>query len=115
MRANLLTHLGKLQPAECAAGRGGQLEVLLGRHPGLHGLQLASGQVGGVVPDQVALELIWLEVEMHWHRVAHGEVPGTASRERENPLANPIPTDLRAVPLSRANGERRGEYLDSSG
>lgn len=57
-QANMLTHLCKLQPAECAAGRGGSLEVLLGCHPGLHGLQLTSCQIGGVVLDQIALELV---------------------------------------------------------
>lgn len=61
----MMTHLCELQPAECAAGRRGELEVLLGRHPGLHGLQLACCQIGGVVLDQVALELVRLEVEMH--------------------------------------------------
>ena len=83
-RANMLTHLRKLQPAERAARRGAQLEVLLGRHPGLHGLQLARGQVGGVVLHQVALKLVRLKVEMHRHRVAHGEVPGRAWREWES-------------------------------
>ena len=57
-QADLLTHLRKLQPAERAAGRSGELEVLLGCHPGLHGLQLARCQIGGVVFDQVALELV---------------------------------------------------------
>lgn len=80
----MLTHLRELQPAERAAGRGGELEVLLGRHPRLHGLQLARGQIGGVVLDQVALELVRLEVEMHRHWVAHGEVPGRAWTERES-------------------------------
>lgn len=61
----MLTHLRELQPAECAGGRGGELEVLLGCHPRLHGLQLACCQVSGVVLDQVALELVCLEVEMH--------------------------------------------------
>ena len=34
-------------------------------------------------------------------------------RERENPLANPIPADLRAVLFSTANSERGGECLDN--
>lgn len=76
----LQPHLGKQQPAEGAAGRSCQLEVVLGCHPRLHGLQLAGGQVGGVVADQVALELVGLEVEMHRHRVAHGEVPAHTQR-----------------------------------
>lgn len=63
-RGITLTHLGKLQPAEGAGGRGGYLEVLLVCYPGLQGLQLASCQVSGMVLDQVALELVRLEVEM---------------------------------------------------
>jgi len=79
----MTTHLGELQAAERAARRGHQLEALLGRHPGLHGFQLAGCQIGGVVLHQVALELVRLEVELHRHRVAHGEVPGASERERE--------------------------------
>lgn len=76
----LQPHLCKQQPAESAAGRSSQLEVVFGRHPRLHGLQLAGGQVSGVMTDQVALELVGLEVEMHRHRVAHWEVPGHKPR-----------------------------------
>ena len=57
-QANMQTHLGKLQPAEGASGWCGKLEVLLGCHPGLHGLQLACCQVSGMMLDQVALELV---------------------------------------------------------
>lgn len=106
----MLTHLCELQPAECAAGRGGELEVLLGCHPRLHGLQLACGQVGGMVLDQVALELVWLEVEMHWHWVAHGEVPGSARTQRES-----ISKPDSCWPVLRADSVRGEEYLDSSG
>lgn len=63
-KPNTLTHLCKLQPAEGAGRRAGESEVPPGSHPGLHGLQLAGGQVGGVVLDQVALELVRLEVEI---------------------------------------------------
>ena len=70
------THLSELQPAGRAARRRAGPEVVLQGDPGLQGLQLAGGQVGGVMLDQVALELVRLEVEVDGHRVAHGEIPG---------------------------------------
>lgn len=88
----MLTHLRKLQPAECAGWRQGELEVFLGSHPSLHGLQFARCQVGGVVLDQVALKLVGLEVEMHRYGMAHGEVPGSTHRNgrgRKIPISKP--------------------------
>lgn len=54
----MLTHLCELQAAESAAGRAGELEVPLGCHPRLKGLQLAGCQVSGMVLDEVSLELV---------------------------------------------------------
>lgn len=60
----MLTHPCKLQSVEGAGGRGGYPEVPGGCYPGLQGLQLASCQVGSMVLDQVALELVRLEIKM---------------------------------------------------
>lgn len=65
MSEGVWTHLCKLQPAEGAAGSGAQLEAALRRHPGFQRLQPACGQIGGVMLDQVTLELVRVEVEMH--------------------------------------------------
>ena len=70
------THLSELQPAGRAARGGAGPEVVLQSDPGLQGLQFAGCQVGGVMLDQVALELVRLEVEVDGHWVAHGEIPG---------------------------------------
>lgn len=73
MRASA-SDLDVLQPVGQGWGCG-QGEVVSGRHPGLQALQLSGSSVRGHMTHQVALELVWQEVEVDRHRVAHGHVP----------------------------------------
>lgn len=68
------TNLCRLQSVE-GIGWIGELEELLGHDPSLQGFQFAGCQVGGMMPDQVSLELIRQEVDVDRHRMSHGKVP----------------------------------------
>lgn len=69
-----VSDLDVLQPVGGWWG-GGQGEVVSGCHPGLQALQLSGGSVSGHMTHQVALELVWQEVEVDRHRVARSHVP----------------------------------------
>lgn len=89
------TNLCKLQSVE-GIGWIGEFEELFGHDPGLQSFQFAGCQVGGVMPDQVSLELIRQEVDVDRHRMSHGIIP-TSRKMSKLKFATPVKTFLLGI------------------